>query len=212
MVVISRRRLVVVLLVAAVVAGLALNGSGLLRYPGGPLRSQNADGWFWLDTRPSDQGNSRIGARSAAGLTAGELIYTSISMRNQWSELALVESVRLVQATPGLRLVEARLARPGLQPEIAALAAGTGPDVDRLRLGADYEALPAPLGGYDPDNNRPLTLVVTVLEPGEYSYEAVAVDYRAGHLSFTALVHQALTVCVGPLPEGTVCSLNSEDE
>lgn len=142
---------------------------------------------------------------------AAELIYTSIGLRNTWSYEAVVEGVRLVGATPGLLLVDVRLARPGVSPEIASLAVGTGSHVDELQFGTDYQPLPAPLPGNRPDHTS-MTLVVTAIEPGDYSYQAVAVDYRVGQLSFTVTEHQALAVCLGPLPIGAVCSIDSEDD
>lgn len=205
--VINARRLAAVLVVAFV-AALVLNVGGLLRYPGGPLREPSADGLFWLDTRPSDQGTSSVGAGSSAGLTAGELIYTGISLRNTWSYPAAIESISLVDATPGLRLVDVRLARPGTRGGFAGLLAGSGPAIDDLRLVTDYQPLPATLEGNNPINDGLVSLVVTADQPGDYSYQAVAINYRIGPFSFSVIHHQALAVCLGPFVPGTVCSVD----
>lgn len=206
--VINRRRLAAVLLVA-LGAALALNVVGLMRYPGGPLRGPSADGWFLLDTRPSNQGTSLISAGSRAGLVAGESIYTGISLHNASSSSAVVEAFRLLEATPGLRLVDARLARPGACCDLPGLMHGTGPEIDELRLDTDYQPLPAPLSANNPVSDGRVALVVTATEPGDYSYQAVAVDYRVGPFSFTVVYHQALAVCLGLLPIGAVCSADS---
>ncbi len=205
---ISRRRLAAVLLV--VVSGaLVLNAAGLWRYPGGPLREPSADGWFWLDTRPSDQGTNSVAAGSKAGLAAGEPIYTGISLRNAWSSSLVVEGVRFVDATPGLLLVDARLARPGTCCGLPGLMTGTGPDIDDLRLDTDFQPFPASLSGNNSVSDGRVILAVTAIEPGDYSYQAVAVDYRMGLFSFTVIHHQALAVCLGPLSAGAVCSTDA---
>ena len=41
-------------------------------------------------------------------------------------------------------------------------------------------------------------------------YDAVAIDYRIGPFAFTVIYHQALVVCLNPLPEGTGCSIDED--
>jgi hypothetical protein len=202
--VINRRRLAVVLVLIVGVAA-ALNMTGLLRYPGGPLREPSADGAFWLDVRPPDQGETRVGAGAASGLRAGELIYAGIVVNNSPSSSVLIEGVRLMGATSGLQLVEARLAVPGSSGGLPALADASF--AEEFRPATDFQSLPATLVGNGTESERML-LVVTALEPGEYKTNGVAVDYRLGPFTFTVTYHQAMTVCLGPLREGEFCPMD----
>jgi hypothetical protein len=181
---------------------------GILRYPGGPLREPSADGLVWLDTRPADQGTNSVGITSAAGLEQGTLVYTGISLRNAWSWPATVEQVRLLDTTEGLELQEARMALPGTTGPVVGVATSKGDNAE-LRLDADFGPLPADLAGENQPGEGRVWLAMNAPPPGEYSYDAVAVDYRVGPFSFTVTYHQALGLCVVPLPAGSSCSLDT---
>ncbi|MEP7379213.1 MAG: hypothetical protein ABI725_06565 [Chloroflexota bacterium] len=205
----SRRT--VVLIAAVVVVGLlAANVMGLWRYPGGPLRLPNADGLLWLDHLPDDQGNNNIGFSTLAGVTTGMPIYVGLDARNQWSTSAVIEGVRLVKATPGLRLIEARLARRGATNTGLTVASGVGPELDSLRLYEDYRPVPADLGGNAPIAEGQMWLLVLADAPGEQSFDTVALDYRIGPFSFTVDMHQGFSACIVPMPSGVICSWDAQ--
>ncbi len=202
------RRRVAIGLVIAVVVVVTLNVTGLLRYPGGPLREPDADGVLWLDTRPADQGSSEIGITSEAGVKAGVPIYTGIGLANDWPWPATVEQVRLLDATPGLRVVQIRMALPGTTGGMAGALPASGPGISDLRLDTDYGLLPADLAAHNDPGEGRVSIEVAADTPGEYSYSAVAVDYRVGPFSFTVVYHEALDMCLVPLPAGSTCSID----
>ena len=203
----TRRRVAIGVASIAVLL-VALNVAGLLRYPGGPLREPNADGLFWLDTRPPDQGSNTVGVTSGAGVRPGVPLYTGIGLNNDGPWPVTVEQVRLVGATPGLRLVDVRMALPGTSGELAGLLAGSGPDVAELGLDTDYGPLPAQLAAHNESGEGRVSIEVIADRPGEYAYDAVAIDYRVGPFSFTVVHHEALGACIVPLPSGATCSLD----
>jgi hypothetical protein len=201
------RRVAIGLALTAVLL-FAMNATGLLRYPGGPLREPGADGLLWLDTRPADQGNNQVEISSRAGVGSGVPLYTGMSLSNDWPWPATIEQIRLLGATPGLRLVEARMALPGTSGEMAGAMAGSGQEIADLRLDTDYGPLPANLAAHNEIGEGRVSIEVTADQPGEYSYDALAVDYRVGPFTFTVVHHQAFGVCVVPLPTGSACSLD----
>jgi hypothetical protein len=205
----NRRRAVLGL--AAIVATIiGLNVVGILRYPGGPLREPSADGPLWLDIRPANQGTNQVGITSAANLQPQTTIYTGIHLRNVWPWPARVERLRLVSASQGLELQEARLALPGTSGPLVGVATGeSAHDDEELRLDSDYGPLPADLVGNSEVQDGRMWLSVIAPPPGEYSFEAVGIDYRVGPFTFATTLHQALVVCVVPLPSGTSCSVDS---
>ena len=203
----GRRAKLVLAVGVAVLVLLGANVAGMLRYPGGPLRESNADGWFWLDTRPADQGNNREGFTAGAGIGSGEPIYLGLYPRNQWSTEALIEDVRLIGATDGLALVDARALIPGRTVE------ATGPITEAraaelgVGLYTDYQPLPASLPANSSISDGRMWVKVIANDPGEQSFESVAVDYRIGPFSFTIVLHQAFTGCFVPLAAGATCSI-----
>ncbi len=202
------RRRAILGFAAVMVVAVALNTIGILRYPGGPLREPSADGLMWLDTRPPDQGTNSVGITSAAGLEQGSPVYTGISLRNASSWPARVEQIRLLGATEGLELQEARMALPGTTGPMIGVATSGG-ETAELRLETDYGPLPAELAGNNAIGEGRVWLAINAPPPGEYSYDAVAVDYRVGPFSFTVTYHQALGLCVVPLRPGRSCSLDT---
>jgi hypothetical protein len=198
-----KRRLALIVVMGVLIV-LALNLTELLRYPGGPLREPSADGLLWLDTRPPNQGSNQVGLSSIGGVAAGTTLYTGISIHNDSGFPATVENVRLLAATPGLQLRRVRMALPGTSGGMAGLLYGD--NIDELRLDTDYGSLPAALAANNDPGEGRISIEVAADQPGEFGYEAVAVDYRIGPFSFTAVYHDALNVCLVPLPVVTTCS------
>jgi hypothetical protein len=194
---------------AALIAALLIAGNvaGLVRYPGGPLVVANADWPLWLDHRAADQGYNKVGLAAA---TTGLPVYVGVDLRNQWPLAATIEGVRLINLTPGLRLVEARLIRPGSSVVGVGVVSGSGPELDELGLYSDYQHLPAELGGNSPISDSLMWIEVIADQPGEQSFDSVVVDYRVGPFSFTVDMYQAFSACVLPMPNGAVCSWDAD--
>jgi hypothetical protein len=203
-----RRKHIALGVVALLIALVALNVAGLLRYPGGPLRQPSIDAWLWLDVRAADQGLNYVGAGTLARIPRGELIYAGVALANASPWTATIERVELLDATPGLDLVDARLARPGTSGDLAGPVTASMVDLSYLRLDTDFQALPAELHGHNQPGEGRLTIAVIADEPGEYGYRAVAVDYRLGPFSFRVTHGPSLAVCLVPMPAGERCSID----
>lgn len=202
-----RRRRAPVALAGALVVALILlvsNMAGAMPYPGGPLRDpENRSGWLWLDIRPANKGSGGV---AGSDLARGELIYTALGLHNDSSWAVTVERIELVDVTGALRLVDARLARPGTSGGVAGLVTGDGPEIAALRLDSDYVGLPAVLAANNTPGEGRLTIVTTTADVGHAGYGAVAINYRMGPFSFRVVYDQQLKICAGPLPAGTECT------
>jgi hypothetical protein len=198
--------------VAVLIGLVVLNMAGVLRYPGGPLRESSTQAWLWLDIRDPDQGMNFVGAGTSAEIPPGELIYTAPGLRNASPWTLTIERVELVDATPGLRLVDVLLARPGTEGGSAGLVTASRMDLDDLRLDTDYTTLPASLGAWNTPGEGRLTISITADDPGEYSFHAVAVEYRLGPFSFRTTHGPSLAVCLVPMPAGELCSLDADNQ
>lgn len=203
-----RRKHIALGVVGLLIALVALNVAGLLRYPGGPLRQPSTDAWLWLDVRAADQGMNYVGAGTLARIPRGELIYSGVALANSSPWTATIERVELLDATPGLRLVDARLARPGTDGDLAGPATESMIDISYLRLDTDYQPLPADLHGYNAPGEGRLTIALIADEPGEYAYRGVAVNYRLGPFSFRVTHGPSLAVCLVPMLAGERCSID----
>jgi hypothetical protein len=206
----SRRTVLGVAAVAAVVLVVA-NIAGVLRYPGGPLRPFSDNGVLWLDWGPANQGNNRVGISADANVGTGVPIYIGIEPRNQGPWPVTIERVRLINATPGLQLVETRLVRPDSRPG-GAIGIGSGHDVfmDELGLFDNYETLPAVLAGNHPIEDGRMWLAVVADAPGRQSFDTIEVDYRLGPFSFSVNLHHGFGGCIVPIPDGVQCSWDAE--
>jgi hypothetical protein len=186
---------------------LILNLIGLARYPGGPLRDPGADGPFWLDTRPSDQGAASSGEQPADWAKAGApLYYGLLTLHNPWPWSATVEAITPIDPTPGLTLVSVFIGRSGTPGGTIAFGPAPEPPSGQTLDGA-YARLPAPVGpgGDSHELDAPTLLVIRADQPGSLGFSALAVDYRVGPLTFRTIQHFALTACVGPLSPGVLC-------
>jgi hypothetical protein len=200
----SRRTVLKVAAVAVVLLVIA-NVTGLVRYPGGPL--SQASGWFWLDIRGANQGYNGVGVGPGSELTTGIPMYIGIFPRNEWPVTATIERAGLLNATPGLRLVEARLVRPGTQHDGAVgIIYGSGEQTEALGLYTDYDPLPQTLAGSTSIEDGVMWVEVIADVPGEHSFGSVFVDYRVGPFSFRADMYQSFSACIAPMPSEAVCS------
>ena len=197
-----------VLVIASVVAFvLAANVAGLLRYPGGPLRELTADGPLWLDTRSAGQSQAIQGFGSSAGIPFGQPLYTGIFLHNQSPWPATIERISLIDPTPGLALADVGLALPGSSGTLAGLIFGDHSDIAEPE---DYGPLPAPLPGDNSADEGRALLTVSTTTPGHQQYRAVAVDYRIGPFAFQSIFHQAISVCLTPVPADDSCGDDGE--
>lgn len=188
----------------AVVLLVVANVVGVLRYPGGPL--SQAGGLFWLDIRGSNQGYNRVGVSSTPELTAGVPMYIGIFPRNDWPLAATIEGVGLIDASPGLRVVEARLVRPGTQHDgSVGIAYGSAESTEELGLYRDYDRLPGTLAGSTSVEDGVMWVELMADQPGKLSFKSIFVDYRIGPFSFRADMYQGFGACIWPQPTGVVC-------
>ena len=199
-------RLVLVLAMVVAIA-LAANVAGLLRYPGGPLREVNADGPLWLDMRSAGQNQAIQGFGASAGIPFGPPLYTGIVLHNLSPWPATIERISLIDPTPGLALAGAGLALPGSSGTLAGLIFGDHSDVAEPE---DYGPLPATLPGDNRADEGRVLLTVATTAPGHQQYRAVAVDYRIGPFAFKSTFHQAISVCLAPVPADASCGDDRE--
>ncbi|HEY7023987.1 MAG TPA: hypothetical protein VH371_03370 [Candidatus Limnocylindrales bacterium] len=196
-------RLVALTVSCAVVAALALNVIGFVRFPGGPLKEDPEGALLALDLPLGDQARNAVGLTSEAGVTPYTPVYVGVFLRPAAGLSATIEDMRLVGATSGIVLVDSLMARPGKpQSGIGAVAGEIG---DALN---NYESLPGTLAAESSGASRPAVAVTVATRPGEQSYEGVAVDYRMGPFTFSTIYGPSVTVCVQPLPDGVDCSID----
>lgn len=191
---------------------LALNVSGLLRYPGGPMREPTANGIGWLDTKPADQqGGFGVGMPEGAGLTTDDIFVTTVFLTNAGPWDASLESVELVDATSGLRLTSARLVLSGFAASIPAADMGTPADIERRYPDTHLGSFPQTVVARSDPHDGQVILELQVAAPGEYSYRGVRVGYRLGPFSFQAVYGQGARLCFGPLGANQSCPGDSAD-
>jgi hypothetical protein len=203
------RRRVVRSAAVVVMALLALNTVGLLRYPGGPLREEGIDAPLWLDIPPSNQGSSAVGFHQPNdwALAGRPLYYGLLTLHNPWPWPATVEAITPIDPSPGLVVEAVYVSRPGsVATETATI--WTEPLVPAgQRFDEAFSGLPAavePNRSTNEADARTL-LVVRADQPGLMGFSALAVDYRVGPLTFHVVEHLALRGCLGPLPSGAEC-------
>ncbi len=187
-------------------AVLVLNLTGLLRYPGGPMREGTANGILWLDTKPADQqGGFQIAVPEAAGLMTGEVFATTVFLVNAWPWDAQLEDVALVDATPGLELVRARLVLAGYAGSPPGAVWDT-PDAIAARYpGNHLGVLPQTVAARSNPSQGNVILELRTTTPGEYSYRGVRINYRSGPFAFQVVYGQGARLCFGPLSPNQAC-------
>jgi len=206
-----RTRRIALLAVGLVVAGLALNIVGVLRYPGGPLRDPSDDGPLWLDTRPSDQGSNTVGNSlpSDWAIAGRSYDFGLLTIHNPTNYSATLEVVTPLDPTPGLVVEAVYVRRSGAPPtSTGTLAFGpTGLNPDPATLQRDYVRLPATVepSGDTHELDAQVLVVVRSASPGQFGFSALALDYRLGPFTFHAIEHVALAGCMGPLSADVTC-------
>jgi hypothetical protein len=204
-----RIRRIALIAAGLVIAALALNIVGVLRYPGGPLREPSADGPLWLDMRPSDQGSNTVSnSLPSDWAVAGRSYHFGLfTIRNPTSLSASLEAVTPLDPTAGL-ILEAVYVRRLDSPPTDIIAFGpAGQYPDPATLQRDFVPLPAaiPPSGDTHEHDVQVLVVVRSDGPGAFGFSALAVDYRFGPFAFHSIQHLALAGCLGPLPSGATC-------
>jgi hypothetical protein len=191
------RRVIVIGGAAVVVAALVLNVLGVLPYPGGPLREDNADGPLWLDARPADQGNNSVGSTPDAdwALTNKDFAVGSMMLENPWPFAATIESIEPVAPSDGLQVSGTFVRRPDVPIDDGIIGFVHDPQDLRTLVDSQYAPLPALIAPGGP--RRDFVIVVRSPKAGPAGFDAVAVTYRVGPFSFRVVHHQGLKLCLG---------------
>jgi hypothetical protein len=202
----SRRRWLAAGAAGALLALLVLNLTGLLRYPGGPMRESTANGILWLDTKPADQqGGFDVGVTEAAGFTTDDVFVTTLFVHNAGPWAARLEDVTLVDATPGLDLLSARLVLAGYAGEIPGAVWDTQDAIAAQYPGTHLGTLPQTVAAQSGPNQGNVILELRATTSGEYSYRGVRIRYGVGPFSFSAMYGQGARICIAPLGPGEAC-------
>jgi hypothetical protein len=190
---------------AIVIGALALNATGLVRYPGGPLREQSADGILWLDTRPADQGSNTVGNTPDAdwATTDTDLMVSSPWLRNPWPRAVTVHAITPIDVSGGIVVSEVLLGRADAEAEKLVWEYGPVTADQRAILDRDYAPRAAVMESGE--SNRNVALVVRASEPGPARFEALEIDYRIGPFTFRVVHHSALHGCLGMTAEERFC-------
>jgi hypothetical protein len=114
---------------------------------------------------------------------------------NSGDESAVLSRIEPVDPTPGLRLVDTRIA--GSERRFFYFASGSWPDPSRftdLHPVPGFVVPPANVAGWE--RGAELIFVLRADEPGRYAFDAVAVEYRVGGREHRAVLDIGLGVCV----------------
>ncbi len=202
----SLRRRTLVVVSALLLVLIALNVSGVAPYPGGPMREATANGILWLDSKPADQqGGFEVGVTADGGLTTSDVFVTTVFLVNEGPWGARLENVSLIDGTPGLELLAARLILPGYAGERPGAVWDTPGAVASQYDGAHLGSLPQTIGARSGPNQGNVILQLRAGTPGQYSYRGIRIRYRVGPVSFTADYGQGARLCIGPLAPGATC-------
>jgi hypothetical protein len=164
------------------------NVAGLLRIPVGPVHAAGFG----------------LGLGSASPDVP---VCVGLDLSNAWPAAATIESVRLVNPSDGLRLVEARLIRPEASPTNGGLGVGNcdSPGIEDLRLYSDYDPLPGSLPGNSSVTDGFMWIAVLADRSGELVFDALEIHYRVGPFAFVDRVRITFSACVLPMPSGAIC-------
>jgi hypothetical protein len=201
-----RRRTVRRIAVAAMCALavlLVLNVVGVARYPGGPMRQDGADGPLWLDTWPSDWGNSPVGNTPEAdwATTDTDLVFSTAWLTNRGAWPVTVERIIPAGVSGDLVTVDARV-RADDTPYDDLAAFGPLDDAGRATLAGHFATLPLVI---PPGVERQIALVVRGPKSGPAGFATLDVDYRVGPFAFRVVQHAGLEACLGATPEERDC-------
>jgi hypothetical protein len=121
---------------------------------------------------------------------------------NRGDEPAVLERISLVDPTPGLRVIETRVAGP--QRRLLYQAGDyrwPSPEITDLHPVRGFEVAPRD----QPDGRRGVELVfrLRVDRPGRYTARGVQIDYRVGDTSHRSRLTTAYRVCAVPEREPT---------
>jgi hypothetical protein len=114
---------------------------------------------------------------------------------NSGDEPAVIERIEPVDPTPGLRVVQTRIA--GAKRKYFLFASGSWPDPSRftdLHPVPGFVVHPEYVAGWE--RGAELIFVMRADEPGRYVFKAVAVEYRVGGREHRAVLDVGLGVCV----------------
>ena len=191
--------------VVVIVAVILLNVVGMLRYPGGPLRSSVIDDPLWLDLTPAGEGWS-VGSSPSTWSAIGKAIYLGADeLTNPLPWAAAVEAITPLNVTGGLVIDRILVGTP---ESASAGLIGIGPEPvlpEGRTIEELYSPVPVTVGPGTSADVHPIMLVVHGDRPGAAGFTGLAIDYRVGPFTFRVVQHMGLALCLGPLPAGQEC-------
>jgi hypothetical protein len=152
----------------------------------------------YMSVRPPTPGPLANDAAESLGIQrrVGETFtYGLPVVINSGDEPAVLERIKPVDPTPGLRVVQTRI--NGSERRYFYFSSGRWPDPERftdLHPVAGFVVHPEDVKGWD--RGAELIFVLRADRPGRYKFKAVAVEYRVGGREHRAVLDIGLGVCV----------------
>jgi hypothetical protein len=192
--------------VAAIAVALlvVLNVTGVMRYPGGPLRQAGVDAPLWLDVWPSGWGNSPVGNTADADWATPDtdLIWSNASLANDSPWPATVESIEPLDIPNNLEWGIAVRKQDAPSDDVVS-AYGPLDDAGRAVLARSFARLPVEIG--PGDANRTIAIPFRSSDTGPVGFEALAINYRIGPFKFRVVYRTGLHACLGTTPVERNC-------
>jgi hypothetical protein len=161
---------------------------------------------------PSDDGpgGSLVGnSELATYIQAGQpMLYGMLTIHNPGPVDITIEAIRVLPPVGNIVLDRVAIAEPAFvaNGEIAWAPVSEGIGMQRI----DDETQPLPVivhpTGDLHDRDAAAVLILHGLEPGDATFDRIAIDYRIGPFTFTSIQNVGLRACFAPLPAGAHCT------
>lgn len=160
---------------------------------------------WWLLIRDSGPTPGPLSNSEAASITVkrhvGQPFGFGMAVAvNHGDQPAVLRSIRLVNPTPGLRVIDTRVSGP--EREMLSLSTSSewpSDDFTDQRPVAGFHV--APVDEYDGERGVELLFGLQADRVGRYDARAVAVEYTVGDTEHLAYIRQGIRVCVIPASE-----------
>lgn len=151
---------------------------------------------------PVHLGSGDAVRQGATGLAVASPFGWAVEVRNESSSPAVVDGYKLVNSTPGLKIVAAAGIETGTTAPQGLLMSGLTPTVsatvestlaDRRLVGWSIDPSPAPGSAI----RQSLVFVLEAPTPGDYSINSVVVAYHVANRQYRSQIPASFDVCVG---------------